>query len=253
VLDGLLIAEHGHDATGDLDRDGWHGTMNYAGFTRPVWSWLRAETVPFDGFLGNPEELPVRDASALVATMSAFAAQMSWRSQEASWQLLGSHDTARIRTVVGDAGRQHVAAGLLFTLPGTPMVFAGDEIGLTGGGNESARVPMPWDRPDEWDNATLGRYRDLIALRKGSPALSRGGLRWLHAEGDVLAFLRESAAQSVLVLAVRGGGTKTRLTGLPPGTTLENLYGGAAPLHIESDGSTVIDVSGPVVQVWDLP
>ncbi|MDY7090516.1 MAG: alpha-amylase family glycosyl hydrolase, partial [Actinomycetota bacterium] len=46
VLDGLLSAEHGHDATGDLDRDGWHGTMNYAGFTRPVWSWLRAETVP---------------------------------------------------------------------------------------------------------------------------------------------------------------------------------------------------------------
>ncbi|WP_250037169.1 glycoside hydrolase family 13 protein [Paractinoplanes maris] len=250
--DGLLIAEHGHDATGDLDRGGWHGTMNYAGFTRPVWCWLRADEVPFDGFLGRPEELPRLGADALVATMSAFASQMSWRSWEASWQLLGSHDTARIRTVVGDAERQHVAAGLLFTLPGTPMVFAGDELGLTGGGNETARATMPWTRPDTWDTTTLGRYRDLVALRKTSPALSRGGLRWVHADGDSLVFLRESAAQSVLVLASRAPAS-LRLTGLPPGTALENLYGGAPPLHIESDGSTVIDGYGPAVQVWALP
>ena len=39
--DSLLLAEHGHDATGDLAGDGWHGTMNYAGFTQPVWAWLR--------------------------------------------------------------------------------------------------------------------------------------------------------------------------------------------------------------------
>ncbi len=248
--DGLLLAEHGHDATGDLDRDGWHGTMNYAGFTRPVWSWLRADTVPFEGFLGNPEELPRRDAGALVATMSAFASQMSWRSWESSWSLLGSHDTARIRTVVGDAARQAVAAGLLFTLPGTPMVFAGDEIGLTGGGNESARAPMPWDRPDEWDTQTLASYRALITLRKQAPALRAGGLRWVHADGDTLVFLRESATQSVLVLARRAGGEKLRLTGLPADTTLENLYGGASPLHIEPDGSTTIDACGPDFQVW---
>lgn len=248
--DGLLVAEHGHDATGDLDRDGWHGTMNYAGFTRPVWCWLRAEAVPFDGFLGQPEDLPRLGADALAATMNAFAAQMSWRSWEASWLLLGSHDTARIRTVVGDAERQHVAAGLLFTLPGTPMVFAGDELGLAGGGNESARSPMPWDRP--WDTVTLDRYRDLIALRRCSAALRRGGLRWVHADGDSLVFLRESVDQGVLVHACRSDGRPLRLTGLPPDTTLENLYGGAESLHIEPDGSTVIDGYGPAVQVWAL-
>jgi alpha-glucosidase len=122
--DRLLIAEHGHDAGADLDAGGWHGTMNYAGFTRPVWGWLRADDLPFDDFLGVPGEVPRWDAAAAVATMTAFAAQVSWRSWTASWQLLGSHDTARIRSVVGDAARQEVAAGLLFTLPGTPMVFA---------------------------------------------------------------------------------------------------------------------------------
>ena len=38
--DGWLLAEHGHDASLDLDGTGWHGTMDYAGFTRPVWCWL---------------------------------------------------------------------------------------------------------------------------------------------------------------------------------------------------------------------
>ena len=251
--DGLLIAEHAHDATGDLDRGGWHGTMNYAGFTRPVWSWLRADELPFDGFLGSPEQLPRGDAATMVATMSAFAAQMSWRSWTTSWQLLGSHDTARIRSVVGDAARHEVAAGLLVTLPGTPMIFAGDEIGLTGAGNEPARQPMPWDAPERWDTATLDRYRSLIALRRSSPALRRGGLRWLHAAGDTLVFLRESAGQSVLVLARRAATAPLRLTGLPPGIAAENLYGGAGPLCTEPDGSLAIDGYGPTVQVWALP
>jgi alpha-glucosidase len=250
--DGLLIAEHGHDAAADLDRDGWHGTMNYAGFTRPLWSWLRADELPFDDFLGVPGEVPRRDAQATVATMNAFAAQMSWRSWTASWQILGSHDTARIRTVVGDAARQEVAAGLLLTLPGTPMIFAGDEIGLTGANNEQARATMPWDRPDTWDTTTLLRYRALIALRRSSSALRRGGLRWVYADGDSLVFLRENAAESVLVLARRSEGQPVVLAGLPGATRCENLYGGAKPLYTEPDGSAVIDGYGPTLQVWAL-
>ena len=40
--DSLLLAEHSHDASHDLLGDGWHGVMNYAGFTRPVWQWLKS-------------------------------------------------------------------------------------------------------------------------------------------------------------------------------------------------------------------
>jgi alpha-glucosidase len=250
--DGLLIAEHGHDATADLDRDGWHGTMNYAGFTRPVWSWLRAEELPFDDFLGVPGEVPRRDAQAFVATMSAFAAQTSWRSWTTSWQILGSHDTARIRSVVGDAARQEVAAGLLCTLPGPPMIFAGDEIGLTGANNEEARQPMPWDRTERWDTGTMARYRALIGLRRSSHALRRGGLRWVHVDGDSLVFLRESARESVLVLARRAAGAPLELTGLPAGARYENLYGGAEPLYTEPSGSIAIDGCGPTLQVWAI-
>ncbi len=42
--ESLLIAEHSHDASADLLGDGWHGVMNYAGFTRPVWQWLTPDS-----------------------------------------------------------------------------------------------------------------------------------------------------------------------------------------------------------------
>src|SRR5690606_19025012 len=122
------------------------------------------------------------------------------------WTLLGSHDTARIRTVVGTPQRGEVAAGLLLTLPGTPMIFAGDELGLHGVNGEDSRTPMPWHRPETWDRRTFGYYRELVALRHRTPSLRHGGLRWLHAEADALVFARETPTETVLVLARRASG-----------------------------------------------
>ncbi|MEU4688671.1 glycoside hydrolase family 13 protein [Actinoplanes sp. NPDC023714] len=250
--DAMLVAEHGHDSTRDLDADGWQGTMNYAGFTRPVWSWLRAGELPFADFLGVPGEIPFRDAGDLVATMTAFAAQTSWRAMTHSWQILGSHDTPRIRSVVGGADRHEVAAGLLFTLPGTPMIFAGDELGLTGVNGEHSRTPMPWNETDGWDMRTLARYRALARLRHDTPALREGGLRWAHAAGDVLVHLRETADDTVLVAARRAPGPPVRVTGLVPHAWGDNLYGGAEPLKAGADGSFEIDGDGPTFQVWSV-
>ncbi|MEV4655279.1 glycoside hydrolase family 13 protein [Micromonospora sp. NPDC049301] len=247
--DGLLMAEHGHDHTGDLDRDGWHGTMNYVGFTDPVWSWLRHGDQPVPNFLGTPGGVSRRDADAVLATMDAYRSLISWRSYAHSWQLLGSHDSARIRTVVGDAARQEVAAGLLATLPGIPMIFAGDELGLTGTNGESSRTPMPWHRPQSWDAGTLAAYQALIALRRGEPALRHGGLRRLHHDPDTLVFLREAPTGTVLVLARRAAGVPVRLAGLP---AAENLYGGASALRPGPDGSVALPGDGPTFQVWRL-
>lgn len=247
---GLLIAEHNHDATGDLDQDGWHGTMNYAGFTRPVWSWLRSDVLALPDFLGVPGGVPRRDGRDTVATMRAFAALTSWRSLTNSWTMLGSHDTARIRTVVGDRDRVEVALGLLVTLPGVPMIFAGDEIGLTGVNGEDARRPMPWHRPDSWDRVTLGRLRDLIAMRRDSDALQRGGLRWAHVDGDAIAFLRETESERLLVLARRAPGRPVRLDGANA-ADVSNVYGGAVASG-GTDGSLVLPGDGPTIQVWRL-
>ncbi len=246
--DAALVAEHFHDASGDLDRDGWQGTMNYAGFLRPVWSWLRSDDLDLTNFLGVPRRVYRRAGRAAVDTMRAFAAHISWRAYLHSWTLLGSHDTARIRTVVGAAARQEVAAGLLLTLPGVPMVFAGDEIGLTGTNGEDSRTPYPWRRPAEWDTATLARYRALIALRHRYAALRYGGLRFAHVADDVLVFLRETAGERLLIQARRSSGAPVRL----PLPASDAVYGGAPALVPDAAGTIVLPGDGPSFAVWRL-
>ncbi|GAB3143921.1 maltodextrin glucosidase [Micromonospora sonneratiae] len=249
--DGLIVAEHGHDYTRDLDADGWHGTMNYPGFTDPVWSWLVGDGVELPNFLGVPGGVRRRDGAAVLAAIRGFSSLVSWRSYTHSWQLLGSHDSARVRSVVGDADRQEVAAGLLCTMPGTPMIFAGDELGLTGTNGEGSRTPMPWHAPESWDTDTFARYQRLIALRRAEPALRHGGLRWAYVDADTLVFLREAAVGSVLVLARRAAGLPVTLSGLPAASA-QNVYGGAADLRTDGSGAVTLPGDGPTFQVWRL-
>ncbi len=51
--DALLIVEHCHYVSGDLDGDGWYSTMNYSGFTNPIWSWLGSRRCPLVGAAGS--------------------------------------------------------------------------------------------------------------------------------------------------------------------------------------------------------
>lgn len=247
--DAVLVAEHGHDASGDLDGDGWQGTMNYAGFTRQVWCWLRSPEYRSD-FLGLPVETPVISGVDAVASMRAFHGRIPWRSLISSWNILGSHDTARIRTVVGTPDRQVAALALAVGLPGIPMVFAGDEIGATGWWGEDSRIPFPWHDKDAWDHATLAAYRDLLRLRRESPALATGGLRWLHAGTDVISFMREHPEETVLVVAARSQGEPVRLplTDLNA-AGLEHLFGFTADVV---SGQAVIDVPSAGAGVWRL-
>src|SRR6185437_127143 len=43
VGESLLVGEYWNDFQPDVDGRGWHGVMNYAGFLRPAWWWLRGE------------------------------------------------------------------------------------------------------------------------------------------------------------------------------------------------------------------
>jgi len=249
--DGLLLAAHSHDASPDLAGDRWHGTMNYPGFTRPVWSWLRQPDLPF---LGLPVGVPLLGAESVLNTSRGFAAAVPWRATVTSWSLLGSHDTARIRTVVGTADVVEVAAGLLFTMPGAPMVFAGDEIGMEGVLGEDARRPFPWHRPDSWDRRTLATYRELAALRRSHRALRRGGMRWVHAAGDALVYLRESEQERLLVLAARAPHDPVRIPAALFGLDgeAETVYGAAPRLLRGADGAVTLPGDGSTFQVWQL-
>ncbi|WP_214103600.1 glycoside hydrolase family 13 protein [Acrocarpospora catenulata] len=245
----FLFAEHFHDYTPDQPGDGWQGIMNYAGFAKPIWSWL----TPYqEGPIVPGIPLPLRSLSGrrAAATMRAFAAGVSWAATNANVTLLSSHDSPRIRTFLGAAERVAVAAGLLFTYPGTPMMFMGDELGLEGRNGEDARVPMPWDDPVRFAEPTYEVYRELIALRRAHPALRTGGLRWLHTGDDALVYLRETAGERLLVLASRAPHEPVELPAALTGDLPRNLYGGGAATV--RDGLLTLPGDGPSFQVWAL-
>ena len=249
--DSLLIGEHCHDFTLDALGDGWDGVMNYAGFTRPVWTWLRdSDFAP--KFLGSPLMVPRLGGYSVMETMREFAAMAPWRRIRHSFNLVGSHDTTRIRTLVGEDSRQvDVAAGLLFTMPGIPMMTYGDEIGMRGDSGEDGRRPMPWNAGHR-DARILEVYRGLIAARKASHALRHGGLRWVYADDDVLVFLRESAEQTALVHCARVAHdpiqvSMRHLTGVAEAHT---AYG--RDLVLGGDSVSLV-ADGPVVNIWTWP
>jgi alpha-glucosidase len=150
---------------------------------------------------------------------------------------LSNHDVRRIRTRLGGEDAARAAAVLLLTQRGTPFVYQGDELGLEDavvpdahrvdpGGRDGCRAPLPWEpgpshgwpTPSPWlpwppeadarnaaserdDRASmLHLYRDLLALRRRSPALRRGSLHLRDAPDDVLAYEREWGGDRRLVL-----------------------------------------------------
>ena len=220
IGDALLIAEHGHDFRPDLAGRGWHGVMNYSGFMRPLWTWLlRDDPEPEQQrwFWGMKAGVPSLDGVSTVAALRRFRAGVPWEAVLHSWNLLDSHDVARFRTIAGTAERHLVGIGLQMTLPGVPMLFAGDELGLEGAWGEDARRTMPWG--GEWDEAFLGEVRALAQLRRSLSALARGGLRFVHVAPDAIAFLRETSDEQLLVLAQRTP-DEVQL----PFTQLESVY-----------------------------
>ena len=70
--------------------------MNYAGFTRPVWAWLRGDDLPTDpatSFIGLPVGVPQLPGESIVRTMRAFRAGIPWTASLHSWAILDSHDS----------------------------------------------------------------------------------------------------------------------------------------------------------------
>lgn len=245
--DAVLVGEHFHDASADLAGDGWHAVMNYSAFARPLWGWLAPEGWSLPEV---PMPMPRRGGAAMVRSMVDFASRVPWAVTAQQWNLLGSHDTARIRTRLGDPALVEVAAGLLATYPGAPMVFAGDEYGATGVNGEHARTTMPWARPDRRDERTFAAYRSLLGLRRDSRALRDGGLRWVLATDDAVGYLREVPGERVLVVAARGPWSGVVLPAhLAPSGAVQTLHG--PDLTHDARGIRVPG-DGPFVGVWRL-
>lgn len=135
--------------------------------------------------------------------------------------LLGSHDTERILTVLGgESGRERmtqeelsryrlsperralavkrlkIAALLQYTLYGVPSLYYGDEAGMEGCSDPFCRMPYPWGRENE---ELLAHYRFLGRLRKEHPALKDGDFRVLKAENGFLLYERRRKKETIFI------------------------------------------------------
>ncbi len=122
---------------------------------------------------------------------------------QAHYNLLGSHDTERVATLAsGDEARIRLMFSLLFTLPGVPGIYYGDEIGLEGGKDPDCRRAFPWER-DSWNEGRRAWIAGLARARASRIELRRGTLEFLTADEKegALAFVRRHQEQACLVAA----------------------------------------------------
>ncbi|MBO8160228.1 MAG: alpha-glucosidase C-terminal domain-containing protein [Thermosipho sp. (in: Bacteria)] len=105
------------------------------------------------------------------------------------WNMLDSHDTERLATVLKDKFLRKAAILLQFTYPGVPVVYYGTEIGLEGGSDPECRKTMEWDE-SKWDKDLRDFYKRLISLKKSEPALRYGTFKLLS--NEPLIFTRET-------------------------------------------------------------
>ncbi len=122
---------------------------------------------------------------------------------QAQLNLLDSHDMPRFLSLVGnDLQRLYLAYLFVFTYPGAPCIYYGDEIGLTGGEDPLCRKSFPWDQ-SEWNLKLHEKIRELALLRHAIPALRTGSYQTLMADGDLLAYLRKDENDIVIVVINR--------------------------------------------------
>jgi glycosidase len=118
-----------------------------------------------------------------------------------SWNLLDNHDVPRLATMVPQTSLRRLIQVLQFTLPGSPNLYYGTELGMTGGGDPENRGPMLWDLVHD-GNLEYAWAKLLIRLRKEHRALRIGNFRLADA-GRLLAFERytDRALETIIVLA----------------------------------------------------
>ena len=158
---------------------------------------------------------------------------------------LGTHDTPRILTVLGadhvpesradraayrlspaerSRGEELVrlASLVLFTFPGAPMLYYGDEVGMEGFEDPFNRGTYPWGDPP---SDLLPWFVHLGRLRKSYAPLRRGDLQWLYTAGPLLVYAR-SLDGVRMVTAVNAGDSPLPLSLPWDGGPLRDLLSG---------------------------
>lgn len=184
--DAYILGEIWHDSIMWLQGDQFDAVMNYP-FTNAVLDFVAHGKLDGAGF-----------ANAIGAQLASYPQQIN----EVAFNLLDSHDTPRLLTLCkGDERKMKLAVLFQLTYPGTPCIYYGDEIGLSGGNDPDCRKCMIWDKQEQ-NHELFHFYRTMISLRKQHSALRSMEFRFLHAltNEPVVAYERRSNTERFAII-----------------------------------------------------
>lgn len=111
--------------------------------------------------------------------------------------MLGNHDTERVLTMLNNnVNLLKEAVVIQMTLPGVPLIYYGDEAGLTGGKDPSNRKSYPWGKENK---DILEFYRKLSAIRVSEEALRNGEIEFLEFNNGILAYERTLNKDRIII------------------------------------------------------
>jgi cyclomaltodextrinase len=144
--------------------------------------------------------------------------------------LIDSHDSSRAlydfgfknehtdaATVALAKQRLRLAAFFQMTFPGSPAIYYGDEVGVTGGDDPFDRGTYPWpDLGGKPDETLLGDYKKLTKLRRDNPVLRHGSLEAPgYLDDHVVALYRRDGGQWAIVAMNNDAAPRTVTLHLP--------------------------------------
>jgi neopullulanase len=198
--DAYIVGEIWHEAQRWLQGDQFDAVMNYL-VTVASLGFFAGDSMDLDETRRAGGYRDVRPIDVV-----EFANRIDWilslydpAITQVQLNLLDSHDTPRFLTSAsGDKSALMLALLFMFTYPGAPCIYYGDEIGLDGKHDPDCRKSFSWDS-SEWDHDLLAFVKRCIALRKTHPALRRGSYHRLYAHDGVYVFGRRLGAEKLVV------------------------------------------------------
>ena len=167
--DVYLLGEIWHDASPWLEGDEYDGVMNY-----PLQQAVK-------GFFAHAD----RTARTLAWDLQRCMGMYRRQTEQVMFNLLDSHDTDRLFTRAGSEDAFFQQLAMLFTLPGSPSIYYGTEIGLPGGHDPDCRRCMPWDQLEKPENRRrIRQITELIRLRRTAPALRESDLCFVQTQPE---------------------------------------------------------------------